>query len=133
MSELSADNLTISVTQDGQIVHEVGYVGYLREHGHTIEDVVESHTVASNSRDMAHMVMKVKTYDYPKDDPQLDYAEHEVDIWVCDCWNFRREHSADVSEQGVKPSDSGVCRHIKAVSKVEKAQSDDNQKGLDEL
>jgi len=129
MSELSADNLTVKVTDDGQIVHEVGYVGFLRENDYTIESVVESHTVPSEGRDMGHMVMKVKTYDYAKSDPQLDYAQHEVDIWTCDCWNFRREHSADVTE-GERPSDSGVCKHIRKVSKVERAENDKHQDTL---
>ena len=127
MSELTTKT---HVTQDGRIVQEPGYIGYLREHGYTIEEVKESHSEDSNSRDLSHNIIKVVTYDKPKDHPQLDLVEDEIEVWVCSCEDFQYNKSADVSESMVSPSQCNPCKHIKSVSKVQKAKNDDNQDTL---
>lgn len=125
MSELSAE---IGTTQDGRIVIEPDYVDYLRNQGYLVEEVEEAHSVASNSRDMSHLVVRLVTYDEPRS--QYDAIEDMISLWVCSCEDFTYNQAADVSEDMVKPSESGVCRHIKEVSKVEKAKNDDKQRSL---
>lgn len=126
MSELGAEHLEIGTTNDGQVTIEPGYLKYLRSNGFTIEGVGSVHTVPSDSRDMAHIVMRIQTYEYPKNDPKLDYAAHALEIEVCDCWDYR-QNSNDVSE-GEKPG--GSCKHIKECFKTVRAQEDENQESL---
>jgi hypothetical protein len=127
MSELSAE---IETTIDGRIVCEPGYLGYLREHGYTIDEVTEAHAVTSESRDKTHMVANVTTYDLPKDHPELDLVGDELSLWVCSCEDFQYNQSADVWESMVSPSQCGPCKHILEVSKVEKAKNDEQQETL---
>jgi hypothetical protein len=125
MSKLSAE---ISTTQDGRIIIEPGYVDYLRNQGYIIEEIEEVHSVESNSRDMSHLVVRIATYDKPRD--RYDALDDMIGLWVCSCEDFQYNQSADVSEDMVKPSDSGTCRHIRSVDMVEQAKQDDNQTEL---
>ena len=129
MSELNADNFESGVTDDGQIIAEPGYVGFLRSNGYTIESVEEIHTVASRSSEGSHIVVKITTYDKPKNHPELDIATDDISMWVCDCWAWRNS-SADVSESGVSPVDCGSCPHVETVDKTIRAQNDDSQDTL---
>jgi len=127
---LNADNLNIRANNYGEIIVEPSYVEYLRENGHTIEEVNESHSVPSNSREMGHIVMNITTYLYPKDSALLDLAEHDIQLWVCDCWDYRNT-SVDVAEDvSNTPDQCGTCRHIQSVSKVQKAKADEKQDTL---
>lgn len=127
MTELNAE---FGVSLDDRIIAEPGYLSYLREHGYNIEQIREAHVVESNSRDMAHFVTQIVTYDRPKDDPELDVIEDQTEIYVCSCEDFQYNKSADVSESMVKPSQCGACKHIRSISKVEKAKEDENQTQL---
>jgi hypothetical protein len=127
MTETTAET---SITQDGRIIIEPAYCQYLREQGYTIDDVIEAHSVPSSSREKSHAVIQIQTYNYPRNHPELDVVEDEIELWVCSCEDFQYNQSADVSESMVKPSECGACRHIKSVSKVEKAKSDDKQRSL---
>lgn len=124
---LDVDNLRLETTQDGQIVAEPSYVAYLREQGHTIEEINEAHTEPSTSEsDKAYLVVNITTYRYPKTHRQLDIAEHEMDLWVCSCWSYR-SNSADVSD-GQAPD--GTCKHVRSVGREQKAREDDQQETL---
>ena len=125
MSELSAD---IDTTQDGQIVVEPAWVDYLRNQGYIVESVDEAHTVESSSRDIAHLVVKITTYDKPRG--SYDAVEDEISLWVCSCEDWQYNQSADVSKNMVKPSDSGRCKHCLEVDRVERAKQDENQDTL---
>jgi len=125
MSELSAE---ISTTQEGRIIIEPGYVDYLRNQGYIIEEVEEAHSVDSNSRDLSHVVVRIATYDEPRD--RYDALEDMISLWVCSCEDWQYNQSADVSEDMVKPSDSGECRHILSVDCVERAKNDEKQTQL---
>ena len=127
MSELSADSRT---TVDGQLVLEPEWVDYLRSQGYSVDAINEAHTVESTSRDISHLVVNISTYDKPKDSPSLDVVADEVDLWVCSCEDWQYNQSADVSEDMVKPSDSGRCKHILSVDRVERAKNDENQAEL---
>ena len=124
MTELNADNLITKTTEEGQIVLEPQYVKYLREHDFTIDGIEEAHTVASSSTDGSHLVLKINTYDYPKDSEKLDVIADKRSIYVCDCWAYR-QNSNDVSKGLIKPD--GECGHTKEVSKVQKAKDDPKQ------
>ena len=127
MSELSADSRT---TVDGQLVIEPEWVDYLRSQGYKVESINEAHSVDSGSRDVSHLVVNITTFDKPKDSPSLDVVADEVDLWVCSCEDWQYNQSADVSEDMVKPSDSGRCKHILSVDRVERAKNDENQAEL---
>lgn len=125
---LDSDNLTVETTDDGRIVCEPGYIAFIRSQGYIIESVEELHCVPSDSEtDTAHIVAEIVTYQYPRDDPRLDYAEHKLTLRCCDCWKWR-QHSVDVP-QNTPPG--GSCHHIESVYKVEKAQNDDQQLSLE--
>lgn len=126
--ELTADNLETGLTQDGRLTIEPGYLGYLRTQGYQIDQLKELHAVDSDSSEKAHIVAKVGTFEYPKDHPALDYAEHSIDLWACDCWSFRTEHSVDLTESS--PAGCSACKHIETVSKAEKAKQDESQETL---
>jgi hypothetical protein len=124
---LEADNLTQRVNQAGEVVVEPNYVEFLRNEGHVIESISETHTVPSESdKDKAYLVMMVDTYQYPRDHPELDIAEHGLSLPVCSCWSYRSS-SADVSE-GNKPD--GDCKHVRAVFREQRAQADEQQEKL---
>jgi len=127
---LNADNLNTRTNLDGEIVVEPSYIEYLRENGYAIEGVNESHCVPSGSREMGHVVMNITTYLHPKDSPLLDVAEHEIGLWVCDCWAFRNDSANVAGDAGITPDQSAPCSHIKHVSKVQRALEDESQEGL---
>jgi len=131
MPRLITDNLTREQTAEG-LVLEPSYLGFLRSQGYTIREYVREFTVSSESRDASHLVMQVDTYLYPKDDPLLDIAnpEHQCTIWVCGCWDFRKNKSADVRMRETLPTDTQACKHIREISKVQKAKADENQQQL---
>ena len=126
--QLNADNLDVELTEDGRIVIEPNYLGFLRSQGHPIESIQEVHTVKRKDSDKAHIVAKVETFDKSKSNPDLDYVADKTSLWVCDCWSFRQK-SADVSH-GDKPSLSKPCVHIQEVCKQERAKEDENQSEL---
>lgn len=123
---LNAENLNVDV-EDGKVVVEPQYVEYLREFDYRIEEINELHAVESSSSDRGHIVAKIQTYDKPT--TAGDYLDHGVELWCCDCWAYRQS-SADVSKPDVTPSDSGTCKHIQSVSKVQRAENDENQMQL---
>lgn len=115
MTKLNADNLEADTTLDGQITLEPQYLQYIRENGYRVEDIHEAHTVASESSDGAHLVLKVETYEYPMNHPDLDLAAHERTFWVCDCGDFTHRQSVNVAEKTLANNDIGRCKHIEAV------------------
>lgn len=124
-----SENLSREMTNDGRLVFEPGYARYLRSNGHTVEEIHSLDTVVSESEpDKKYLVAKIDTYDLPKNHENLDVAVDGVTVAVCSCWNWRREHSADL-ETGV-PSDSGACKHLRSAFKTVKAENDDNQEEL---
>lgn len=126
--ELTSEFVETGLTEDGQLVMEPGYINYLRSQGYLIDSVQEIHTADSSRDDMAHLVVKIGTFEYPKDHPALDYAEHSVSLWVCDCEDFRYRQSVDLSE--ASPGECGACKHIKEVDKVQRALNDEDQSTL---
>lgn len=124
----NADNLTVELTDDGRMIVEPGYLGFLRTNGHSVLGIEELHTVAREDSDKSHIVAKITTRRLPDDHPELDFVADEMELWVCDCWSFRSQ-SADVSE-GEAPDECAACTHIKQVSKVERAKNDASQETL---
>jgi len=126
---LDAENLTAEVDQETQTLRiEPQYVEYLREHNYTIESLNEVHAVKSESDpESGYLVVSITTYEKPKDSPKLDAVADEMDLWVCSCWSYRT-NSNDVSEGITKPG--GSCKHVRAVSKTEKAKADEAQSEL---
>lgn len=128
MSELSAENLEVDTTQEGHVVIEPGYLGYIRSEGYQIDGIESAHTVPSESGEGSHIVVEVRTYEYPRNSQKLDLTEHALYLKVCDCWSWRQS-SNDVSEPGVKPG--GTCKHVESAFMSEKAKADDKQQELD--
>ena len=121
------ENITKEHTSEG-LVFEPGYAGYLRSQGFNVEDITDIDTVASNSEpDKKYLVAKIKTYDKPKDHPDMDLVADQIELPVCTCWSWR-SNSADLDEQS--PSDSSGCKHTRQKWKAERAQADENQSEL---
>ena len=127
--QLKRAELTADVTEDNEIVLEPSYVGYLRQNGYSIRSVEEAHSVPSGASDGAYIVMKIWTYEYPTHDDRLDLVADKCSLWTCSCKGFTYQKSADVSESPVKPTESGVCKHIEAV-KRKKASNHPDQTEL---
>jgi len=133
--KMATDNdktlINTELTNEG-VVLEPQYLGFLRSQGYGLQSVEERHTVPSSDGEHTHLVFKVGTYQYPNGSSLLDVAdpEQQVETYVCSCPDFRFNQSADVRDATVSPDDSGVCRHIKQVSKVVKAKEDDSQATL---
>jgi len=84
------DNLTREMTNDGKLVLEPGYAGYLRSQGYTIEDIHSVDVVASDSEpDKKYLVAKIDTYDLPMGHSDLDVAADGITLPVCTCWSWR--------------------------------------------
>ena len=128
--KLHTEHIRIDSQPDGQIIIEPDYLDFLRTEGYTIEEINEIHVEESNSRDKAHLVLSVDTYEYPVNNPELDFEAHRTTLWVCSCEDYRYNRSVDVSKDGVKPTEAGVCKHIKECNKVKKAQEDEQQTSL---
>jgi hypothetical protein len=119
------ENITKELTDDGRLVFEPGFCGYLRSQNYQVTGVTELATVGSESDpEKEYLVCKVGTHKYPKDHPELDLVIHDVEIPVCTCWSWRN-NSANLEEE--KPTECGGCKHTRSVYREEKAESDDNQ------
>jgi len=124
--------IEIRNSPDG-VIMQPSYVGYLKSQGYQIRDIKEVHTVESSSRDIAHLVMHVATYPFPRGSPLLDVGDEnqQISVWVCSCESFRYHESADIAEDiSITPDDCGRCRHIQDCSMVQRAQEDDKQTRL---
>jgi len=122
------ENIRREMTDEG-LVLEPGYAGYLRSMGYNVEDIADIDTIQSDSApDKKYLVAKIKTYDKPKDHPEMDLVADEITLPVCTCWNWRSEHSADLEEQA--PSKSGTCKHLESAYKELRAANDDSQDTL---
>jgi len=120
-------------TQDGRLTLKIPWVDYLRTQGYTLRAYEELHCVESGSRDACHIVAKIQTYLYPKNSALLDIANenHQLSVWCCSCEDFTYNKSVNVGEDiDITPDQCDPCKHIKSVSKVEKARSDENQDTL---
>lgn len=127
--KLNSEQIDIEATPDGILV-EPSYVGFLRSQGYNIDDVSDVHVVPSESRDVAHLVMKVTTTDKPPGHPDSDIVADETEISVCSCENFQYSQSVDVSMKTLAEGNLGTCKHIRACFKTERAKADDNQHTL---
>lgn len=112
MTDLNAENLETDTTVDGRIVIEPSYIKYIRENGYKVDDIKEVHTVESESGSGAHLVVRIQTYEYPINHRKLDFVEHEMDLFVCDCWSYRN-NSVDVIETEQAPD--GTCKHCSKI------------------
>jgi len=123
------ENLTRELTQDGKLILEPGYLGYLRGMGYQIDSVEDIDTVESDSNaEKSYLVAEIETFDKPKDHPRLDYVSDRCTIYCCSCWQWRNEESADLTEE--KPSDCGMCKHLRKKYKVARAKDDKDQTEL---
>jgi len=115
-------------TQEG-VVLEPQYLGFIRSQGYKIRNIQERHTVESSDGEHAYLVFKIATYQYPQGSGLLDVGdpEQQVSTFVCSCPDFRFNQSADIRDANTSPDDSGACRHIKSVSKVQRAKDDNQQ------
>jgi len=122
------DNLTREMTNDGKLVLEPGYAGYLRSQGYTIEDIHSVDVVASDSdADKHYLVAKIDTYDLPMGHDNLDVAADGITLPVCTCWSWR-SNSAYLDEQ--HPSECRGCKHTRKAYREERAEADDSQATL---
>lgn len=120
---LEAENLTVRVNANQEIVVEPSFIGFLRNEGYNIDGIEELRSVPSQSeKGKAYLVMQVQTYTKPKDHPELDIIEDKLTIPVCSCWSYRQNSSIDPPQ--------GDCKHIRNAYREEKAKSDENQTSL---
>jgi len=128
--KLNADNLTVDTTADQKITIEPEYLAFLRSQGYLIEQVLEANCVQSESdSETAHIVVKVQTYQYPRDNPRLDLIEDEHTITVCDCWAYRQD-SVDVREETLAEGTLPICKHIRKLYREARARNDEQQATL---
>ena len=125
-----SDDTRVKQTDEGVVV-EPKFVGLLRSQGYQIEDI-DVKVIASDSRDVAHMVYQIDTYAFPKDSLMLDVAnpEHQVRTHACTCEDFVYNHTPKLSDPAVTPDDVGTCKHIEKAYKSVRAANDDNQETL---
>jgi len=132
-TENGEELVTRKTTLDG-IVCEPSYVSFLRSQGYAIEEVLETHTVHSNSEDCSYVIHKIQTYAFPKGSALLDVAneDQQIEMYVCSCPGYRFHKTVDVSNgPDVTPDQCGECTHIKQVMPAHrKAMQDDNQDTL---
>jgi hypothetical protein len=120
------ENLTQELTQDGKLILEPGYLGYLRGMGYQIDSVEDIDTVESDSDpDKSYLVAEIETFDKPQDHPRLDYVADKLTLRVCTCWAWRGK-SANISD-GENPSECGTCKHLKQWKREERAEADEKQ------
>jgi hypothetical protein len=120
------ENLTQELTQDGKLILEPGYLGYLRGMGYQIDSLEDIDTVESDSDpEKSYLVAEVETFDKPQDHPRLDYVADKLTLRVCSCWSWRNK-SADLTD-GENPSECGTCKHLKQWKREERAEADEKQ------
>ena len=124
--ELTAENLNVETTDDGRIVAEVSFVGYLREHGYPIDGVSDATVIQRPDSDTAHLVYKIDTLDKPTDHPESDAVVDQISIPVCDCWSYRTD-TPDVGEGETLAGATPSCPHVRSAYRVEEAKADDSQ------
>ena len=126
---LNTDQIDIEATPDG-VMMQPSYVGFLRSQGYNIDDVSDVHVVPSESRDVAHVVMRVTTTDKPPGHPDSDIVADKTEIAVCSCENFSFEQGIDVSKKTLSEGNLGTCKHITSAYREERAKADKSQNTL---
>jgi hypothetical protein len=107
---------------------EIEVFSYLYDNGYPVDDIEEAHAVVSEKKEenTGHIVLRIQTLTKPLN--EADATTDQTTKWVCDCKAFQFHHSVDLEERYLSEWDS--CKHINAVSKVKKAQADENQDTL---
>lgn len=126
-AELDLEQFANSDSQ--QLPIEFDVWSYWYEHGFPVDSVIEAHSAVSrksNEENSGHVVAKVETLEKPLE--RADAAVDDTTVWCCDCKGYQFHYSVDLEDYSV--TEWGACPHIEAVSKVEKAKSDDNQTEL---
>jgi len=114
---------------DGDKPFELEVWSYWYDGGYPVESVVEAYTVIHEKTDdenTSHIVAKVETLSKPLD--VADVAVDSTEKWVCDCKAYQFHHSVDLEKRFLSEWDP--CKHVKAVSREERAKSDNNQRTL---
>lgn len=127
--KLNTDTVDVASTRDGVVV-EPSYLGYLRSHGYGINAVNDVRLVPSESRDIAHVVMEIETTDKPPEHPQSDVVADKTELRVCSCEDWTYNQSIDVSKRSIADGSFGMCRHLRAAFKTERAKADPEQDTL---
>jgi len=89
----------------------------------------EFHVMPSSSSDAAYLVAKVSVLDGIEFEA-ADVVEDRVEMWVCSCDDFQYRRSNGLQSAERIPSEVDECKHITDVTKVKRAQNDDNQTEL---
>jgi len=126
MSRLISAPLDIEQFVGDSPLFELEVFSYFYENGYPVESIEEAYTVIHEKTDdenTSHIVLKVETLSKPID--VADVAVDSVTKYCCDCKAYQFHHSVDLEERYL--SEWGACKHIKSVSREEKAKADDNQ------
>lgn len=91
-------------------------------------EYLEIRTVDSESRDVSYLLGKVECLDVPFED--ADVAEDRVELWVCSCPAYFFQESDGLETGERKPSEVGMCKHLRSSVRAEKAKADENQREL---
>jgi hypothetical protein len=108
---------------------ELQTFAYLQTHGYPINEIREAYAVVSekaDADDTGHIVLQVQTLSKPMG--EADAVADRTTEWVCDCRDYQYNQSVDLAERAL--SAWGSCKHIKEVSKSEKAVADERQSQL---
>lgn len=127
--KLNTNQIDIEATPDGILV-EPSYVGFLRSQGYNIDAVSDVQIVPSESRDVAHVVMRVTTTDKPPGHPDSDIVADKTEIAVCSCENYQYQQSVDVSKKTLSEGSIGSCKHLRQSYREQKAKADPNQQAI---
>lgn len=104
---------------------------YLNTHGYPVDEIVEAHSAVSMKKDprkedTGHIVLKIQTLEKPLG--QADAVADQTTEWVCDCKDYKFTRSVDLESRAL--AEWEPCKHIKEVSKSEKARTDERQNQL---
>ena len=127
--KLNTDQIDIEATPDGIMV-QPAYISFLLSQGYNIDAVSDVQIVPSESRDVAHVVMRVTTTDKPPGHPDSDIVADTTEIAVCSCENFQYSQSVDVSMKTLADGNLGTCKHITSAYREERAKADKSQNTL---
>ena len=126
---LNTDQIDVEATPDG-IMLQPAYVSFLLSQGYNVDDVSDVHVVPSESRDVAHVVMRVTTTDKPPGHPESDIVADKLELPVCSCESYTYNEGVDVSKKTLAEGNIRRCKHLIKSYREERAKADKSQNTL---
>jgi len=126
--KLNTDHIKVRTEPDG-ITIEPEVCGFLRQSGYNIDATRDVRIVESESSEKAYLVLKVETTALPQGHPRLDLIEHQTEVIVCSCPDFRYHKLPEMAE-GETLESLSPCKHGLKAFRAERAKNDASQEEL---